>query len=106
MVIDFKKYLNQYTEATTLAFFRLTFGFMMVFSIIRFASYGWIDSLYIKPLLHFTYYGFEWVKPIGIYTYWIFAICGLAALFVALGYKYRISIVVFFSEFYVHRVNG
>lgn len=72
---------------------------MMLFSIIRFVSYGWVDKFYIQPKFHFTYYGFEWVKPIGIYTYIVFIICGLSALFVAIGYKYKIAIISFFLSF-------
>lgn len=94
-----KTYLNSYSEASTLAFFRLAFGFMMLFSLIRFISYGWIDKFYIKPDFHFTYYGFEWVKPIGNYTYLLFIICTLSAVLVAIGYKYRLAIVVFFLSF-------
>ncbi len=93
------KYLNSYSHAATLAFFRLAFGFMMFFSIIRFASYGWINSFYIKPQFHFTYYGFSWVQTLGNYTYLLFVICGLAAFFVAIGYKYKLAIVTFFLSF-------
>lgn len=92
-------YLNKYTEASTLAFFRLAFGLMMLLSIIRFISYGWVEKLYITPKFHFTFYGFEWVKPLGNYTYLLFFICGLAAFFVAIGYKYRIAIILFFLSF-------
>jgi hypothetical protein len=60
-----KKYLETYTHASTLAFYRLAFGLMMLFSLIRFASYGWIKKFYIDPEFHFTYYGFGWVKPLG-----------------------------------------
>jgi len=95
----FQNYFKQYTSAATLAFFRLAFGLMMLLSLIRFASYGWIQKFYIAPQFHFTYYGFEWVKPIGIYTYLIFIICGIAALFVALGYQYKWAILSFFLSF-------
>ncbi|MGC4039247.1 MAG: HTTM domain-containing protein [Flavobacterium sp.] len=94
-----KTYLNSYSEAATLAFFRLAFGFMMLLSLIRFASYGWIEKFYIKPDFHFTYYGFEWVKPVGSFTYLIFIICGIAAFFVAIGYRYRLAIITFFLSF-------
>jgi hypothetical protein len=94
-----QNYFKQYTSAATLAFYRLAFGLMMLVSLIRFASYGWIKKFYITPDFHFTYYGFEWVKPIGNYTYVIFLICGLAALFVAIGYKYKWAILAFFLSF-------
>lgn len=93
------KYLNSYHKASTLAFFRLAFGFMMLFSLIRFANKGWIDAFYITPEFHFTYYGFEWVKPLGNFTYLLFLLSGLSAFFVAIGYKYRISIILFFLSF-------
>ncbi|NRT16575.1 hypothetical protein HNP99_002942 [Flavobacterium sp. 28A] len=92
-------YFKQYTSAATLAFYRLAFGLMMLLSLIRFASYGWIQKFYITPNFHFTYYGFEWVKPIGNYTYFIFIIAGISALFVAIGYKYKWSILAFFLSF-------
>ncbi|MXN91097.1 HTTM domain-containing protein [Flavobacterium sp. Sd200] len=92
-------YFSSYTDAATLAFFRLAFGIMMFLSVVRFASYGWIDKFYIKPVFHFTYYGFGWVKPYGIYTYIAFILCGLSALMVAVGYKYRLAIVTFFVTF-------
>lgn len=55
--------------------------------------------MYIDPSFHFTFYGFEWVTPLGNYTYLLFFICGLSAFFVAIGYKYYISIIIFFLSF-------
>lgn len=92
-------YLNQTTKAAPLAAFRIFFGLMMLGSIIRFWSYGWIDKLYIQPKYFFSYYGFEWVKPLGSYTYLLFAICGISALMIAIGYKYRLAIITFFLSF-------
>ncbi len=71
----------------------------MFASVVRFWAYGWIDKLYIQPKFHFSYFGFDWVQPIGEYTYLLFIICGLSALFVAIGYQYRLAIVVFFLSF-------
>ncbi len=99
MNFSLKKYLNSYSQAATLAFFRLAFGLMMVFSLIRFASYNWIEEFYIIPKFHFTYYGFSWIKPLGIYTHLLFVISGLSAFLVAIGYKYRMSIITFFLTF-------
>jgi len=93
------KYLKLRTHPAPLAVFRIGFGFMMLFSIIRFWSYGWIEKLYLEPDFHFSYYGFEWVKPLGNFTYAIFLICGLSALCVALGFKYRLAIITFFLSF-------
>ena len=92
-------YLSKRQESTSLALFRLGFGLLMTFSIIRFWFKGWIQTMYIDPSFHFTFYGFEWVTPIGEYTYFLFFICGLSAFFVAIGYRYYISIIIFFLSF-------
>ncbi len=100
MMISFtNKHIHAPVEAAPLAVFRILFGLMMLFSIVRFWSYGWINKLYVQPKLFFSYYGFEWIRPIGNYTYIIFIICGLSAIFVALGYKYKIAIIAFFLSF-------
>jgi hypothetical protein len=77
-------YLKKNTHTSPLAVFRIGFGLMMLVSIIRFWSYGWIEKLYLKPDFHFSYYGFEWVKPIGDWTYLLFIL----------------------SELYLYRVDG
>lgn len=92
-------YYNSITDTAPLAFFRIAFGIMMFFSLLRFALNGWIYKFYIAPKFHFTYYGFSWVKPLGYYTYLLFGICTISAILVAIGYKYRISIIIFFVSF-------
>jgi hypothetical protein len=99
MIQKLKTYFNLYTPTSTLAFYRLAFGLMMLFSLIRFAALGWIEKLYILPSNRFTYYGFEWIPRLGNYTYLLFLIAALAAFCVAIGYKYRIAIITFFLCF-------
>lgn len=94
-----RPYFQKQTEAAPLAVFRILFGIMMFGSIVRFWANGWIEKLYLEPSFFFSFHGFEWVKPIGNWTYLIFVICGIAALFVAIGYKYRVAILVFFLSF-------
>jgi len=99
MQLSLSKYLKKTTEAAPLAVFRLFFGIMMFASIVRFWLNGWIEKLYIAPKFFFSYYGFEWVKPLGDFTYLLFILCGIAALMVAAGYKYRLAIILFFLSF-------
>ncbi len=94
-----KTYFDSQTKAAPLAVFRIGFGLMMLASIIRFWAYGWIEKLYILPTFHFSYYGLDWVTPLGNYTYLLFVICALSALLVAFGLKYRQAIVTFFLSF-------
>jgi hypothetical protein len=92
-------YLNRSPSSTPLAIFRITFGLLLFGSIVRFWSKGWIYDLYIKPTFFFSFFGFEFVKPLGEYTYLLFAVCALTALLVAMGFFYRISSVVLFLSF-------
>jgi hypothetical protein len=92
-------YLSKPTEAAPLAVFRIFFGIMMLGSIIRFWANGWIEKLYLEPTFHFAYYGFEWVRPVGNFTYVIFLLCAISSFCIALGFRYRLSIVLFFLSF-------
>ncbi len=102
-----RSFLFKETSAAPLIVFRFAFGIMMFLSLVRFASNGWIDALYIQPNFFFTYYGFEWVKPLnamGMYA--VFIVMMLASLFVAFNIFYRASIVVFFLLFtYVELID-
>ncbi|GAB3241445.1 HTTM domain-containing protein [Hymenobacter seoulensis] len=92
-------YLQRTTAAAPLATFRMAFGLLVLASVVRFWGKGWIAELYLQPKFFFTYYGFEWVRPLGGYTYGLFALCGLCALLVALGYWYRTAAVGLFLSF-------
>lgn len=94
-----QQYLKKYTSAAPLAVFRIGFGLMLLGSIIRFWAKGWIADLYIKPAYYFPFYGFEFVKPLGNYTYVLFAACATCALLVALGLFYRVASIGLFLSF-------
>ena len=97
--MNISRYLNKKQDSSSLAIFRLGFGFLMLYSIIRIFFKGWIETLYIEPSFHFSYYGFEWIKPIGDFTYIIFLVCAVSSFLVAIGYKYRLSIILLFLSF-------
>ena len=100
-MLSFLKKLRPFdlTSSAPLATFRIFFGLMMLFSLIRFWSNGWIETLYIDPNFHFKYFGFSWVSDWGSYTYLLFIICGLSTIFITLGLFYRYAIVIFFLSF-------
>jgi len=87
--------------------FRISFGLLMFFSLIRFWSRGWVEAVYILPEFHFTYWGFEWVRPLGNPgMYILFSVLILSALLIAFGLFYRIAAVVFFMGFtYVELID-
>ncbi len=87
-------------SAAPLALFRAAFGLLMLCAVVRFWSKGWIAELYVLPEFHFTYRGFEWVRPLGDFgTHALFAVIGLAALGLMLGWRTRFSAAVFFLGF-------
>jgi hypothetical protein len=87
--------------------FRVLFGLMMAFSVARFYFKGWIYDLYVLPKYHFTYYGFDWIKPFseaGMYAVFVVLFC--VAIFIAFGFLYRISAITFFLLFtYVELID-
>ncbi|MEH0154402.1 HTTM domain-containing protein [Limibacter armeniacum] len=87
--------------------FRVIFGGMMLGSVIRFWLKGWIEELYLQPQFHFTYYGFEWVKPLGEYgMYLLFLSMAVAAFFIMVGFLYHYAAFVFFLAFtYVELID-
>ncbi len=99
MVYKLLEYFKKESLPYPLALYRIGFGILVMFSLARFFLNGWVESLYLVPDFHFSYYGFSWVKPIGVFTYFIFIICFSSALFVTIGYRYRYAIIILFLSF-------
>lgn len=94
-----RRYFHALTPAAPLATFRIAFGLLVLASVVRFWAKGWIAELYLQPKFFFSYYGFEWVRPLGPYTYGLFVVCGLCALLLALGLWYRVAALGLFLSF-------
>ena len=63
---------------------------------VRFWAKGWIEAIYLKPTFHFTYVGFEWVRPWGHFWMYVhFAVMAVSAACIALGIKPRWFAAVF-----------
>ncbi|MGB0429520.1 MAG: HTTM domain-containing protein [Bacteroidia bacterium] len=87
-------------NASSLAYFRVFFGFMMLYSSLRFLAKGWVNQLYVDTTFHFKYWGFEWVEPLGnLGTHALFIAIAIAAFMVMIGWFYQIAIVIFFILF-------
>lgn len=107
MLTRLRSALTKQTHLAPLAIFRIVFGAVMFFSILRFIARGWVYDLYIAPDFYFTFYGFEWVKPLGeIGMYSIFGLMAISFLFQALGLFYKVSSVISFTAFtYVELID-
>jgi hypothetical protein len=90
---------TDYISAAPLIVLRAGFGLLMAISMLRFWANGWIEKLYLQPTFFFSYRYLEWIEPPGQWTYPLFAVVALAAVGVMLGYRYRLSLGVFFLGF-------
>lgn len=94
------KSLQRSVAIDSLVAFRILFGLLLAFMMIRTLAKGWVYSIYLAPEFHFTYPGFGWVQ---VGPAWVMyplvvglALCGLA---IAAGFFYRIAAVLFFTGF-------
>lgn len=87
-------------DIASLAAFRILFGLLMAAAMVRFMANGWVTELYVTPAFHFTYPGFEWIRPwpgAGMHLH--FFLLALLAIGVAVGSFYRCCITLFFLGF-------
>ena len=83
-------------DNSPLLLFRIFFGFLIALECYGAMLTGWIRRTLVAPEFTFTFIGFEWLQPLpgaGMYLY--FFIMGTLGVCIALGYKYRFSIIVF-----------
>ena len=94
-------------DAASLAAFRIGFGLLMLALVVRFFAHGWIHEYYAVPTHFFKYWGFGWVRPWpGVWMHVHFALMGVCALGIALGYRYRLSVIGFGVTFaYAHLID-
>jgi len=84
-------------DISLLVYFRIIFGAIMLWEVFRYFDHNWIDRYWIEPPFHFSYYGFDWVYPWpGDLMYLHFVVLGILASFIMIGFKYRISAILFF----------
>ena len=79
-----------------LAVLRIAFGAILFISTLRFIGKGWVDEFYVKPIVHFPFYGFEWLQPLpaaGMHL--VFGCMLAAALFISLGLFYKTATALF-----------
>ncbi|GAB4438067.1 MAG: hypothetical protein OHK0015_31370 [Chloroflexi bacterium OHK40] len=93
-----RDYLLSEVDGASLGVFRILFGAIMVWEVLRYVRYGWIARYYIDPGFHFSYLPFIQPWP-GAGMYWHFALTGVLALLVALGLWYRVAAWLFAACF-------
>ncbi|QCK13618.1 HTTM domain-containing protein [Mangrovivirga cuniculi] len=98
---NIKSWLEQPSSIAPLITFRVLFGAVMVFSIIRFYLNGWVDEFYIDPDFHFKFFGFYWIQEpsSALVLYSLYSLLLLSAIGITLGLFYRFSSAAFFILF-------
>ncbi len=94
------RYLFREVDASSLAVFRMGFGLIMVFEVLRYLFKFCISCFWNEPDFLFKYWGFGWVHPLpapGMHLLWVFL--GLAAVGITLGWRYRLCMVTFTVAF-------
>ena len=87
-------------DISSIVFFRVLFGILLFLQVGSYLFTGYIDQIWLEPDYHFKYYGFHWVKVLpSDYMYALVTGVSVSALFIALGFLYRISTVIFFLGF-------
>lgn len=95
-----KEILNRPIDISGLVFFRIAFGLILLLEVFRYFDHNWIKRYWIDPEFYFTYEGFGWLTPWpGDGMYYHFYLLGIFAFFIAIGFLYRISTILFFLSF-------
>jgi hypothetical protein len=98
-----QKYNLKLIEETSIApliSFRILFGMLMFFALLRNLVLGYVHKFYIEPGFYFKYLGFEWIQPMGATTtYVLYVLLILSSLGIMMGAFYRISAISFFVLF-------
>ncbi|MEB8346575.1 HTTM domain-containing protein [Flavobacteriaceae bacterium KMM 6898] len=90
------KFLFKRIDNSPLLIFRIFFGLLISLECYGAIITGWINRTLIEPQFTFSFIGFEWLQPLpGIGMYIYFFAMGTLGLCIALGYKYRFSIISF-----------
>ena len=94
------KKLFEPSDIAILVYFRIVFGAIMLWEVYRYFVNKLIFKYWIDPVFNFTYYGFDWLKPLpGDGMYYLFLVIGILSIFIMVGFKYRISTILFFFAF-------
>ncbi|MCE7991553.1 MAG: HTTM domain-containing protein [Roseivirga sp.] len=75
------------------------FGGIMFWEVTRYFKYDWIERYWIAPRFNFSYWPFNFQPLPGDGMYIVWGALGVLALFIFLGFLYRISTVLFFLLF-------
>ncbi|WP_434383682.1 HTTM domain-containing protein [Melittangium boletus] len=87
-------------DIAALVAFRVALGLLVTVSAVRFLAYGWVEELFNRSRIRFTYWGLDGLaapSPEGMR--WVFVGLAVLGLCVAAGAFYRLSLALLFVTF-------
>ncbi len=88
--------LSQPEDASALVVFRMGFGLIMFFDMLRYGWYFNVSERYANTDFHFKYLGFGWVEaPPGDGLQWLLTGLAVLAAMIATGFLYRWATLLF-----------
>ena len=90
------KFLFKHIDNSALIVFRIVFGLLCFLESVGAIFTGWVKRTLVEPKFTFPFIGFEWLQPLpGNGMYYYYALMGVFALFIMVGYKYRFAMISF-----------
>ncbi|APG60631.1 HTTM domain-containing protein [Christiangramia salexigens] len=90
------RWLFKRIDNSALVVFRALFGLLITIEAFGAIFTGWVRRIFIEPNFTFNFIGFEFLQPLpGDGMLWYYGIMGVFGVFVMLGYKYRLSIIIY-----------
>ncbi len=86
-------------DISSTVIFRIVFGAIMLWEVTRYFRYNWIYRYWVEPEFNFSYGPFNFQPLPEQYMYAIWYALGVLAVFILVGFLYRISTVLFFLLF-------
>ena len=90
-----RSHLLARVDIASLVFFRIGFGIFLAWWAWDYLTSGRVTYYYVQPRFHFTWWGFDWVRPwpgVGMYVHFL-ALAALGSM-VAAGCFYRAACVL------------
>ena len=96
MFFSYKQRLYQPIDIAPLVVFRILFGMLLFAEAFGAMLTGWVQQVFIEPQFTFSHIGFEWLQPLpGVGMYFYFSLLAVLGLFIAAGFYYRISMLLY-----------
>lgn len=90
------RFLFTRIDNSALIIFRIFFGLLIAAECYGAIITGWVRKTLVEPQFTFNFIGFDYLQPLpGHGMYYYFVVMGTLGVCIALGYKYRFSMISF-----------